>query len=85
MRSRSGLAERGRAVSSPVRAGGGGRVACAGEAGPRSVGAWTGAARASPAVARVGRRPTADLELEGHAESNALSINASKCEVVVVS
>ena len=29
-----------------------------GEAGPRSVGAWTGANRASPAVARVGRRPT---------------------------
>ena len=42
----------------------GGLVAPAGEAGPRSVGAWTGAARASPAVARVGRRPTADLELD---------------------
>ena len=69
MRSRSGLAERGRAVSSPFRAEGAGgvcrvRVACAGEAGPWSVGAWTGAARASSAVARVGRRPTADLELE---------------------
>ena len=35
-------------------------MAYAGEAGPRSVGAWTGAARASPAVARVGRRPTVD-------------------------
>ena len=43
-----------------------GWVACAGEARLRIVGAWTGAARASPAVARVGRRPTADLELELH-------------------
>ena len=40
-----------------------------GEAGPRSVGAWTGAARASPAVARVGRRPTADLELSSSSKS----------------
>ena len=28
------------------------------------VGVWTGTARASPTVARVGRRPTADLELD---------------------
>ena len=43
------------ATSPPVRAGVGG--VCR-----RSVGAWTGAARASPAVARVGRRPTAELD-----------------------
>ena len=34
------------------------------EAGPRSVGPWTGAARATLAAVRVGRRLTADLELE---------------------
>ena len=34
------------------------------EAGPRSVGPWTGAARATLAEVRVGRRLTADLELE---------------------
>ena len=45
------------ALSPPIRAGVGG--VCR-----RSVGAWTGAVRASPAVARVGRRPTADLELD---------------------
>ena len=52
------------------------REACGREVGWRSVGvggvcrrsqsvsAWTGTARTSPAVTRVGRRPTADLELD---------------------